>query len=364
MHYASEVLDRALGIEYVDVDETVRREIQSTVQRIADLLGREPPPVTVPDRGLLSHKLTPNQRGVLNAVLGPEYAQGNTQHQELLRSVPIVECGERLSALRSAIEARQARALFSDLPFHEACASWAGQQRVFFLRKEVTEKIAEVAVALNRVGFMPQIEDCWRHYLVQRGLLVRRIIGIARDYGDWDWRKVVETAGSFTAPAPGLAGHQAGAAVDLRLCDLNTRTLLDLGNEYPESGAASSIDFPYLTQDQWRTRTIFQATMHSAGLKILRTEDWHGSHGDRGMGIDGRVWMSQAHYGPIVDFDRATGAITPYPQNLVEGLYLNEDQAERLVARARDHNTDGVFTAQDADLFRQFNPAEGFIEQT
>lgn len=354
-------MDKALRIVYAPPDRDRILSLQDTLRAISDVIGIEPPDLIIPERGFLVGNMTQEQRDVLNAVLGPDYAEQNATQQSMLREIPIEECGDPMVSLHQTFNEHGVEAIFSNRPFHEACASWAGEQRVFFLRRDVALKITAAFRALNRVGCIPQIEDAWRHFLVQRGLLVRRMVAIARDYSDWDWKKVQIAAMSFTAPAPGLAGHQAGAAIDWQLCSATDRQLLDLGNAYPEGGAASSLDFPYVTQEQWTTRTLFRATMHMAGMKLLRTEDWHASHGDRGMGIDGQLKMAHAHYGPITDFDRRTGEIVPYHNDMIEGHYLTNDQCAQLIGMSREQAGPGTFRISLDELYRQFNPANGAI---
>lgn len=369
MHYVPEEYEREHRIHFVEPGSEFIEQVRFMVRTIADRIGHEPPEITPPPKGFLASKLTADQRRMLNTILWPLLALENAVHQNQLRqSVLIEECGEKMGWLKLIARKRQARVLWSDSRFHEACAGWAGRKRVFSLRQDVAHKAAAVFRALNEVGLVARVEDCWRHYLVQRGLLVRRIISIARgqdtaDAGDsdqWDWNRIKTVAMSLTAPAPGLAGHQAGAAIDLRLCDLEHGELLDLGNMYAEGGAQSSLDFPYLTPEQWRTRQLFIATMRMGGFKLLRTEDWHASHGDRGMSLEGHILMHRAHYGPIELFDARTGAIRPYDPAFIEGNYLTDAQCEELVRLSRERGGSGTFRCTALELYRRFNPPGGF----
>lgn len=147
---------------------------------------------------------------------------------------------------------------------------------------------------------------------------------------------------SLTAPAPGLAGHQAGAAVDARLKFAGQpEKFYELGNEYAEGDVIASIDSPYITARQWETRMYFAAAMRMGGFKLLRTENWHGSHGDRGMGADGAVHMGSARFGPLQSFERTTGRVQPYEPGWVEGWYLGAEERSALLAAARQQTSDG-----------------------
>jgi hypothetical protein len=182
------------------------------------------------------------------------------------------------------------------------------------------------------VDYIMRVEDCWRPPEVQEGLLLRRIIQIAFENPDWRPEKVQTVATSLTAPRPGLAGHQAGAAIDWTLRNFSYRRPFEpnLGNEYAEGGAISSLDFPYLTFQQWKTRTLFEQSMRLGGFKLLRTEDWHGSYLDRGMGIDG-IPMEKALYGPLQSFDVVSGTVEAYKPEDTEKDYISIEEVRHLV---------------------------------
>ena len=109
-------------------------------------------------------------------------------------------------------------------------------------------------------------------------------------------------------------------------------------NTYAEGKPVSSISFPYVTAEQWRTRTIFAQTMQAAGLKLLDTEDWHASYGDRGMSIDRTARKTSARYGPLLGFDRLTGAVEPYPEERVDEAFFSASDIEEIVAGARNEH--------------------------
>lgn len=334
--YAPEAVEKDLGIHFKKLPKKDTEVVVKMLRMIADRLGRDVPTVAFPRKGLLVQEITETQRRELNSVLTPIYAQWNIEQQrQLLQRVKIQECGEPMQNLPAFLGRYRIGAVFSERPIEDACGSWAGMSRIWWLRREVCSELAKAFAALNDVGIAPRVEDCWRHEVVQEGLLVRRVIGIAREYPKWDPDIVHKVAMSFTAPAPGLAGHQAGAAVDWRMMTKDTNAFLTLGNDYPQGGAVSSLDFPYLTQAQWETRTLFMGVNNLAGFKVLYTEDWHGSRKDRGLGMDGKVTMQTALYGPIRDFDRQSGAIVPYQPEDVDRFYLTDDEKNMLIEEGR-----------------------------
>jgi len=88
---------------------------------------------------------------------------------------------------------------------------------------------------------------------------------------------------------------------------------LPLGNSYPEAGATSSLRFPYLTWDEFVTRTLFSEVSRMAGLTPFPGESWHVSSGDLfATAVNGQ---GAAKYAPIRGFNRADGEIEPLPES-------------------------------------------------
>lgn len=336
--YAEPTLEKALDLRFKPVPLTAIEHLLETLQDIADPLSSGIPDAYVPPKGVLTTELTPRKRRLLNQALVPVYAERNVTQQESLLNVEIVGSDEPMQSLIARTR-HQVDVTFSNRPIHEACGESAGQRRLFYLRQGVTDRVFAVCKALNGVDLMAHVEDCWRHPEVQEGLYIRRIIEVARDYEEYGWNceQVKKASRSFTASIPGLAGHVAGAAIDLRIRHRSgQREFLDLGNDYPDGEAVSSLDFPYLTLEQWKARTIFAETMRIAGFKLLRTEDWHASHGDRGLSVDSHVHMRKAMYGPLIGFDRTNGSVQPYPADLIDRPFLTDQEVEDLVDEARE----------------------------
>jgi hypothetical protein len=92
---------------------------------------------------------------------------------------------------------------------------------------------------------------------------------------------------------------------------------------------------PYVTFDEYFTRMTLAHFMRTGGFRLLRTENWHGSFGDRGLGLDGPLRMSKAMYGPIDSFDGVTGEIVPYDPDSIERPFLTPDETKNLAKIAR-----------------------------
>lgn len=333
--YAPEEVEKELHLPLKRQSKDGLLTVEKTLRIIADFLGRDAPEVAFPRKGLLIRTLTDRQRKELNAILTPQYARRNADQQKELLSVRIQETGEKMYDLESLLTRHRVGVVFSDRPFEDACGSWAGMKRIWWLRREVCDHISKLFSSLNEVGITPRVEDAWRHEIVQEGLFIRRLVALAREYPRWDAGTVHTVAMSFTASRPGLAGHQAGAAIDWRMMTRDAESFLDLGNDYPEGGAVSSLDFPYLTKAQWETRTLFAGVNALSGFRMLTTENWHSSRKDRGMSMGGGVTMQTAYYGPINDFDRETGEVVPYRTEDVDTLFLGESEAGILIEESR-----------------------------
>lgn len=354
--YAAEQDERDMGLEYTNPRPRFLEKVEEDLRIIADRLGHEPPEIQAPEKGFLTKPLLAHQRRRLNTLLAPQLALRMMEKQRDLKRVPIVECNEPMVLLTEVLAEKSLRSTTSEKLFHDACGTYAAKQRILYVRREVAERFAHVTRALHELNLMPHIEDCWRPWQVQKGLLIRRVVDLAREHTEWDWRTVKSVASSFTATSPGLAGHQAGAAVDARIRRMDKdRGFLHLGNEYTEGGVYSAFNSPHVTASQWRTRMYFITAMTRAGFKLLSTENWHGSFGDRGMSPSGDVTMSLARYGPIAGFSANNGKISGYSRQLIEATYMTDEQYEQLVHMSREEGGGNATYAHSAPaLYAQF----------
>jgi D-alanyl-D-alanine dipeptidase len=335
--YLDSPLEELLEIKFADPRTEDLQGFVDDLETAAAYLGEKVGYIDVPDKGFLVSKLTEKQREAINLILGEKYAAVNSRHQEKLKSIPIEECGEPMVSLTD-VKARAGLDVgFSDEGFHKACSSYAGKPRIWYVRKQVAEKFIAVCRAFNAINVRPYIEDAWRPAQVQEGLLLRRVVDLAQKH-DWNEEGVRAVAMSLTAPSPGLAGHQAGAALDVSLMPrafpVEEKKFFEIGNNYADGDVICCINCPYVTKEQYVTRMKFAHVMRMGGFRLLPTENWHVSDGDRGMGIDGPVPIEKAIYGPISSFDFQTGEIIPYRQEDIEQPYLTSKQSRDLIRRA------------------------------
>ena len=260
----------------------------------------------------LSKPLTPDQVTALNEAYNNEHTGSLTELIGQSRQVPLVESQERVVPLEAQAKEADVAMLFSPEPFHEACGAYGGKSRIFWARESVAEKIVEVARILNKVGLAPEIMDAYRPPEVQQGLLLRRADWIRQQHPDWSDEQVARQARVTTSSSPELAAHMSACAIDYRLVNLATAEPLPIGNSYPEGGPRSSLRFPYLTEDEFATREIFELVSRAVGFAVYLGENWHVSDRDRLYLIHTGAPHKTAHFGPIKGFDMETGEVMPY----------------------------------------------------
>lgn len=341
--YLSDDEESELEIAFHHPDPDLKNRLADELQEMADILGGVGvPELQYPPKGFLVDRLEQWKRKLIEQTLGERYAEKARLRHGDLKMIDIEESREKMVYLLNFFHEEELDVEYSGLTFHNACKTFAAHERIWYLRKQVATELGHVIRAWNAIGLKPHLEDAFRPPEVQEGLFIRRVMTIARRYRDLPWQKVYAIASTITAPSPDLAGHMAGAAVDLRLMRRSEDPdepgeFLDLGNDYPDGGVLSSIDCPYITQEQFRTRMLFAIGMRLGKFNILRSEDWHGSLGDRGLGIDEEIKQNKAIYGPLQDFNLNTGEVTPFDPAIAEKPFIGNKPSRYLVGLARKH---------------------------
>ncbi len=262
---------------------------------------------------LLVKELSSEQKKVLEQLLGTISAHRSVAHQNLIKTIEIIESNERMIDLRTLFSDQNIDVVFSDKGYSEACGEWAGKPRLFWMRETAARRVLIMAKILNTMGYIMRIEDCYRPVGVQEGLFSRRIKWILDETPEIDPNELLIQAMSKTAVTPRLASHKAGAAIDFTILS-NNYTPLNIGNVYPEGGAVVAIDYPFLTREQWVNRQFFKALVLMNGGSVYMGEDWHASFGDNLCGIDCTGNIKEGYvamYGPLSDFDLSSGVVTP-----------------------------------------------------
>lgn len=333
--------ERELGLRFVAPDSKHLDELFKNINDLSTRLGTQVPQPVVPKNGFLRESLTDSQSQGVESLLGNTYAEAAVRLQDkLAASVVINESGEGMVSLPQLFRSGHVPLSLSDTPFHEACGEWAGKERLFWVRKGVSEKVLKAGEALQPLGIILHLEDAFRPMGVQEGLFFRRVKLILQQHPNWagDWKKVWAEARSKTAVSPFMAGHKSGAAIDVTL-RRSDGTPLPLGNKYPEGGSRVATSFPFVTQEEWSTRQLFMQTMEMSGLRIYPYENWHASFGDLSAGIaefsDAEVTPNyRSIYGPIKTFDLQTGNVKPYRVDEYSKPFYTEEELMHLLVKS------------------------------
>lgn len=111
----------------------------------------------------------------------------------------------------------------------------------------------------------------------------------------------VSNAHCFVA-APDVAGHPAGAAVDLWIEDENGLAL-DMGTDMHELSEDSYVFSPFISTEAKENRALLRDVMTQAGFAPFDGEWWHFSYGDREWAV---VNQEPKAFYQQMDFDHKT----------------------------------------------------------
>lgn len=147
------------------------------------------------------------------------------------------------------------------------------------IRRVVFDKVMACANALPE-GLCLMIFEAFRPRSRQWELWKPVISQITKDHPDWDTAQVYGEASRWVAPPDGPgSGHQAGAAVDLKLA-YSDRTELDFGGAMKGLTGVAPTDWPVAPHIR-KNRDTLVAAMHATGMVNYPDEWWHFSYGDR-----------------------------------------------------------------------------------
>ena len=103
---------------------------------------------------------------------------------------------------------------------------------------------------------------------------------ILEEHPDWSKEQVYEEASRWVAPPDGFgSGHQAGAAIDVKLA-MADRTELDFGGPMKGLSGLAPTDWP-VSPIVRKNRDMLVAALHGVGMVNYPDEWWHFCYGDR-----------------------------------------------------------------------------------
>jgi len=261
---------------------------------------------------VLTQPLTIEQVAFIDEHESHRFAADAVHIQQSLATVPIEDSSEPLVHLPTIFRDR-GDVTFDTGVFPEMAGKWSGKPQEFWLRRSVAERLLTANTLLGSVGVSLHFIEAFRPLEVQAAMFARRVTNTAAQHPEWTEEQILAESMSKTASRPRLASHLGGAAVDAWPRDNASGKLLDFGHTYPSGGALVAPASPFVTAKQWLNRQLLQVATGLAGLTMYPGEDWHVSFGDNLAALDeNNIIRAEyvASFGPIQDFDRATGEIT------------------------------------------------------
>jgi D-alanyl-D-alanine dipeptidase len=165
-----------------------------------------------------------------------------------------------------------------------------------YVRKSLAEKLARVNKKLSSRGYRLEVVYGYRHPEVQRRYFEGRRNALKTEYPDMDESALDRMTHGFVA-IPDVAGHPAGAAVDLTIIDRDGKDI-NMGMKIADYSDPDHIltDAPDITTEQAENRRLLHDLMVKEGFAPFYGEWWHFSYGDREWAA---FYNKKALYGAI-----------------------------------------------------------------
>lgn len=167
---------------------------------------------------------------------------------------------------------------------------------IIYIRDTLAKKLANVEAELSKVGYRLNIAYGYRHPEVQARYFTTRREVIQSENPSLGNEEIDKLTHNFVA-IPSVAGHPAGAAVDLTITDSDGEAI-DMGTSIADYSDPDKI-LTYaddLTIDQKEHRKLLHDLMVNEGFAPFYGEWWHFSYGDREWAA---FYNKKALYGAI-----------------------------------------------------------------
>lgn len=205
-----------------------------------------------------------------------------------VRNVPVLESGEPLATLRGA-----GPRLFIDNSGDHAAH---GSPLFHLVRAGVRSRLLRAAARLP-VGVGMLVLEGYRPLSHQLALFERYRSRFAAEHPYARAEQIERMTARFVAPID-VAGHPAGAAVDLTLCNAQGQPL-DMGTAPNQAVPASALDAQGIDIGARARRQLLAEALTSQGFINYPSEWWHWSYGDRYWAFASRA--PAAVYGAVDD---------------------------------------------------------------
>lgn len=167
---------------------------------------------------------------------------------------------------------------------------------IIYVRDTIAKKLARVESALKELGFRLKIVYGYRHPSIQQKYFDDRRAALALQYPEAVGVDLDKHTHNFVA-VPSIAGHPAGAAVDVTLLDINGDEA-DMGTAIADYSDEDMIKTfaTGLSVEQVDSRQLLHDIMIKEGFAPFYGEWWHFSYGDREWAA---FYNKKALYGAI-----------------------------------------------------------------
>lgn len=147
------------------------------------------------------------------------------------------------------------------------------------IRRVVRDKVVACAQGLPD-GLCLMIFEAFRSRTRQWELWNPVVADITKNNPNWSEAQVYTESSRWVSPPDGFgSGHQAGAAVDIKLARAD-RTELDFGGLMKGLSGVAPTNWP-VSPEIRANRDLLVTAMHRVGMVNYPDEWWHFSYGDR-----------------------------------------------------------------------------------
>jgi D-alanyl-D-alanine dipeptidase len=180
--------------------------------------------------------------------------------------IPIRDSGEPLVAIPDSPElcARQ---------IDEAMLAYTGRR--VFVREGVLERLLKAARLLSGPELSMEVVYGYRSLEIQKRLFAHHRALLQDTYSGEELMAAVHRL----VAVPEVAGHPAGAAVDVHI--LKYGAPLDFGTGIHEFAPDTFTFSPFIGRQAWDNRQLLRRVMLSSGFAPFDGEWWHFSYGDK-----------------------------------------------------------------------------------
>lgn len=150
-----------------------------------------------------------------------------------------------------------------------------------YVRDSIAKKLAKIESSLREKGYRLKIVYGYRHPSVQAKYFYNRRETLSLQHSELSTEQLDRYTHSFVA-APSVAGHPAGAAVDLTIIE-SDGSYIDMGTAIADYSDEEKIKTfgDGLTEQQQRNRKLLHDLMVAENFAPFYGEWWHFSYGDR-----------------------------------------------------------------------------------